>query len=98
MVIPRRATCAALVAALTAACAPPERPDNPAAAEYQIPVIKSDGRVQRFTVEPEPGETERMLFCVESPDLVLCLAEEGGVAQRYFFPLVRPDPMVGERR
>lgn len=72
-------------------CAGPEvRPE-----EYLIPVIKADQTVERFTVEPEPGETERMLFCMEMPGLVLCVAEKDGRAVQHMIPQPEPPPLFG---
>ena len=57
---------------------------NPAHRPYQIPVIKADDTIEQFTVDPDP-DGERMLFCVEFEDAVLCIAEKDGKAQRYSF-------------
>lgn len=56
--------------------------------EYTIPVVRADNSVQQFTVEPDADSL--MLFCIEGPETVLCIAEEGGVAQRYFMPMAPP--------
>ena len=66
------------------------KPPEPVVAvpgEYVIPVLKTDNSVDRFTVEPDPDSLERMLFCIEGTDTVLCVAEEGGKAFRYLMPL-----------
>ena len=71
------------------------QPPEPAAVpgEYKVPVVKADNTVDAFTVEPDPDSLERMLFCIEGTDTVLCVAEEGGKAFRYLMPLgpIAPD-------
>ena len=76
----------AILIAGCATSAPPPGPDT-----YKIPVIASDNTVQQFTVEREPGDTETMLFCIESPTMVLCIAEDHGRALRYFMPIPQRD-------
>jgi len=75
---------------ITGCASAPAAPPPPA--NYTIPVIKGDGSVQTFTVEPGPGDTDRMLFCIESATEVLCIAEENGRALRYRIPLLREAP------
>lgn len=82
-----------LMLVLSAGCA--SRPPEPAPGEYTIPVIKSDNSVDTFTVEPDPDSLERMLFCIEGADDVLCVAEEGGKAFRYFMPPEPAEPEAG---
>lgn len=60
---------------------------------YTIPVIKSNGSVQHFTVEPD-SSTEKMLFCVESPQTILCVSEDQGRVLRYYFPIPKVEPQV----
>ena len=74
------------------------KPPEPVVAvpgEYVIPVLRADNSVDAFTVEPDPGSLERMLFCIEGTDTVLCVAEEGGQAFRYFMPMAPIVPDVG---
>ena len=80
-----------LVVALLVGCASAP-PAAPPPATYSIPVVKGDGSVQTFTVEPGPGDTDRMLFCIEAATEVLCIAEENGRALRYRIPLPREAP------
>ena len=81
---------AATVAVLLFGCAAqggaPQAPQP-----YTIPVVKSDGTVQRFTVEPDEADArtgERMLFCIETPVQVMCIAESDGRALVYRMPIL----------
>jgi hypothetical protein len=77
-----------LLVVLLAGCA--SAPTTPPPGDYTIPVIKGDGSVQTFTVEPD-GSKERMLFCIEGAADVLCVAEENGRALRYRIPLLQDE-------
>lgn len=82
-----------LVVLLTGCAGLPALPPQPG--EYTIPVVKEDGSVQTFTVEPGPHDTDRMLFCIEGAADVLCVAEDGGKALQYRMPLLGARPEAG---
>jgi hypothetical protein len=84
-----------LIVAFVAGCAsaPAQVTEPPPVQTYTIPVIKSNGRVDQFTVEHD-GSTERMLFCIEAPTTVMCVSEDGGRALRYFMPIPQPESQI----
>lgn len=71
-----------VAAALLAGCASAPLTNN----EYRIPVVKADDRLETFIVEPEPGDNEKLLFCIEFENVVLCVGAVGDKAFRYFMP------------
>lgn len=71
-------------------------PEPEVAGEYQIPVVKRDGHIEQFTVDPTPDST--MLICIEGDSEAVCIANENGQAQQYVFPLGKdPKPQPGAR-
>lgn len=76
---------------LLAGCA--SAPDKSASNEYTIPVVKADDSFEEFIVDRKPGDTETMLFCIESHDetAVICAAKEGNKAHRYVMPMPGAD-------
>lgn len=83
-----------LAACCIAGCAtlPDAEPTPLVTSDYQIPVVKANGAIETFTVEPD-GSSERMLFCVEGETTVVCIAEDGGVAHRYVMPMAPQKPV-----
>jgi hypothetical protein len=75
-----------LAAVLCAGCA--TRQVQPA--EYRVPLVLLNGNVEHLTVEIAPDDPGRVLFCVEFEDAVLCLAQEGGKAVRFYYPRLPP--------
>ena len=67
---------------------------SPADDENKIPIIKPDGSVEYYTATPTPLIPGRILFCIEWPTMAVCVSEEGGRAQRYYFPRESLDPTI----
>lgn len=90
---------ALLVALAVAGCATAVKPgpDAPVPGEYEIPVVKRDGHVEHHRIGPLPEET--MLFCIETNDQAVCIAEDAAHrAEQFVFPLgEEPKPEKGAR-
>lgn len=71
--------------ATTPQAPPVVEPENPTAGEYQIPVVKADGSIEQFTVDPDPEQT--FLFCIEMPGAAVCIADQSGRAVQFVFPM-----------
>lgn len=84
-----------LIVAFLAGCASaPAQVEEPATVPgYTIPVIKANGTVDHFTVEPD-GSTERMLFCIAGTATVMCVSEDGGRVLKYFMPIPQWEPQT----
>lgn len=70
-----------LIAAFISGCA-----SAPEQKLYEVPIVAATGKIVTFTT------TQPLLFCIEGPDLIVCIAEHGGRATKFVFP--RPaDPV-----
>ncbi len=71
-----------LLSLLLAGCAAPViRP-----IEYEAPLVRYDDRIVGMPFDTIPGTRERVMFCVEFDDGVLCVIGDGKTATRVFYP------------
>lgn len=65
--------------------------------EYEVPLLKADGTMDKLTVEdahPELGV--RVVFCKEMPGGLICLTDEGGKQGWLQIPAVQDVPQSSE--
>lgn len=68
--------------------APP--PIAPLTVEYEIPLLRMDGSIEKLTVEDsKPEDGIKIVFCKELPTMLACLVDENGKQEWMAVPVAQ---------